>query len=63
MRNRAQNYIKILIGKWFFEKKFITLQLQSNCENVLRLGITQASLVLRSACDIFANELGMRNEE
>jgi hypothetical protein len=43
---------------WFFcEKNYnfaIALQLQSNCENVLRLGITQASLVLRSACDIFA---------
>jgi hypothetical protein len=50
-----------LIGKWFFEKIFITLQLQSNCENVLRLGITQASLVLRSACDIFAIELGVRS--
>lgn len=59
VRNRAQNYIKILIGTRFFAKKFITLQLQSNCENVLRLGITQASLVLRSACDIFANELGV----
>ena len=33
VRNRAQNYIKILIRKWFFGKKFITLQAKWRIEN------------------------------
>ena len=33
MQNRAQNYIKILIGARFFVKKFITLQAKWRIEN------------------------------
>jgi hypothetical protein len=33
VRNRAQNYIKILIGARFFAKKFITLQAKWRMEN------------------------------
>ena len=52
MRNRAQNYIKILIGEWFFGKKFITLQLRKCAaprHNSSELG---SALGLRHFCEI-----------
>ena len=44
----------VVFDSQVFRANFATLQLQSYSENVLHLGITQASLVLRSVCYIFA---------
>ena len=44
----------VVFDSQVFRVNFATLQLQSYSENVLHLGITQASLVLRSVCYIFA---------
>ena len=44
----------VVFDSQVFRANFATLQLQGYSENVLHLGITQASLVLRSVCYIFA---------